>query len=59
MAMASAGAALLGLLFVAVSVTPQRTFGRAAYAEREGVASSAFTQRLEIPKQRTDQHSVF
>jgi hypothetical protein len=43
MAMASAGAALLGLLFVAVSVTPQRTFGRAAYVEREAVASSAFT----------------
>ena len=43
LAMASAGAALLGLLFVAVSVAPQRTFGRAAYVEREAVASSAFT----------------
>jgi hypothetical protein len=43
MAMAGAGAALMGLLFVAVSVTPRRTFGRAAYVEREAVASTAFT----------------
>ena len=38
MAMASAGAALLGLLFVAVSATPQRTFGRASSVDREVVA---------------------
>jgi hypothetical protein len=43
LAMAGAGAALLGLLFVAVSVAPERTFGRAASVEHEAVASSAFT----------------
>ena len=42
-ASASAGAALLGLLFVAVSISAERIFGRMATPERRAVASSAFT----------------
>ncbi|WIG59854.1 MAG: hypothetical protein OJF49_002601 [Ktedonobacterales bacterium] len=42
-AMAGAGAALIGLLFVAISINPQRTFGRTAQRERQAVAASAFT----------------
>src|SRR5258708_30910961 len=44
-----AGAALVGLLFVAVSIAPERTVMRSAPAERRAVALSAYTafaQRL-------------
>lgn len=40
---AGASAALMGLLFVAVSIAPERVFGREAVAERRTEASSAFT----------------
>src|SRR5205807_9091025 len=42
-ASASAGAALVGLLFVAVSLTPERMVTRRAPQERQAVAGSAFT----------------
>ena len=42
-AMAGAGAALIGLLFVAISINPKRIFGRRARSERRAVATSAFT----------------
>lgn len=42
-ASAGAGATLVGLLFVAVSVAPERVFGKAARFEHQLVASSAFT----------------
>jgi hypothetical protein len=42
-ASAGAGAALVGLLFVAVSVNPGRNAGPAAPPERQAVAASAFT----------------
>jgi hypothetical protein len=42
-ASAGAGAALVGLLFVAVSVSPGRNVGPAAPPERQAVAASAFT----------------
>jgi hypothetical protein len=38
-----AGAALVGLLFVAIAVSPERIFGHHALPERRAVASSAFT----------------
>jgi hypothetical protein len=43
LASAGAGAALIGLLFVAVSVRPDRIFGDAAHPVRRGVASATFT----------------
>lgn len=43
LASTGAGAALVGLLFVAVSVAPDRIFGRNALAERQVVAASAFS----------------
>lgn len=39
----SAGAALVGLLFVAVSIAPEQTVTRRAPMERQAVAGSAFT----------------
>lgn len=42
-ASAGAGAALVGLLFVAVSIAPERVFGKEAGFEHQLVASSAFT----------------
>ena len=42
-ASAGAGGALIGLLFVAVSVAPHTTVGRGAPAERYAVATSALT----------------
>jgi multisubunit Na+/H+ antiporter MnhF subunit len=38
-----AGGALVGLLFVAVAVSPERTFGENVPSERRAVATSAFT----------------
>lgn len=43
LASTGAGAALVGLLFVAISVGPERIFGRNALAERQVVAASAFS----------------
>jgi hypothetical protein len=40
---ASAGAALVGLLFVAVSIAPEQMVTRRAPVERQAVAGSAFT----------------
>src|SRR5713101_7801329 len=42
-ASASAGAALVGLLFVAVSIAPEQLVTRRAPMERQAVAGSAFT----------------
>lgn len=42
-ASAGAGATLVGLLFVAVSIAPERVFGKDARFEHQLVASSAFT----------------
>lgn len=42
LATAGAGGALIGLLFVAVSIDPERTFGRQAHPLRQGVARGAF-----------------
>ncbi len=42
-ASAGAGAALVGLLFVAVSIAPERTVMRNAPMERQAIASSTFT----------------
>lgn len=43
LASTSAGAALVGLLFVAISVAPGRFFGHDALPERQVVAASAFS----------------
>src|SRR6476619_470175 len=43
LASAGAGAALVGLLFVAVSVNPGRNAGPSAPPERPAVAASAYT----------------
>src|SRR6476646_9964243 len=43
LAVASAGAALIGLLFVAISVRPERLFGARAVREHAAVATSTFT----------------
>lgn len=43
MASTGAGAALVGLLFVAVSLAPEQTVTRRAPVERQAVAGSAFT----------------
>lgn len=43
LASTGAGAALVGLLFVAISVAPDRFFGRNALPERQAVAASAFS----------------
>lgn len=42
-ASAGAGAALMGLLFVAISLRPEHTVGGSAHPLRKGVASGAFT----------------
>ncbi|HEX6553120.1 MAG TPA: hypothetical protein VF026_10190 [Ktedonobacteraceae bacterium] len=42
-ACASAGAALVGLLFVAVSIAPEQTVTRRAPVERQAIAGTAFT----------------
>lgn len=42
-ASAGAGATLVGLLFVAVSIAPERVFGKQAAVKHQLVASSAFT----------------
>ncbi len=42
-ASAGAGAALVGLLFVAVSIAPEQTVARRAPMERQAVAGSAFS----------------
>jgi hypothetical protein len=41
-----ASAALIGLLFVAVSIAPERVFGEKAHAEQRAVAVSAFLALL-------------
>lgn len=38
-----AGGALIGLLFIAISIAPERTFGKGATFQRKLIASSAFT----------------
>jgi peptidoglycan biosynthesis protein MviN/MurJ (putative lipid II flippase) len=43
LAVAGAGGALIGLLFVAISVNPERVFSSRGVYERQGVAASAFT----------------
>lgn len=43
LASAGAGAALIGLLFVAISLRPENTLGDDAHPVRRGVASGAFT----------------
>jgi hypothetical protein len=43
LASTGAGAALVGLLFVAISVAPERIFGHDALPERQVVAASAFS----------------
>ncbi len=43
MASTGAGAALVGLLFVAISVAPERFFGHNALPERQVIAASAFS----------------
>jgi hypothetical protein len=40
---AGVGATLVGLLFVAISIAPERVFGKEARAEHQLIASSAFT----------------
>ena len=43
LAVAGAGGALIGLLFVAISINPERIFGSRGAQERQGVAASAYT----------------
>src|SRR5437868_13015820 len=43
LATAGAGAALIGLLFVAISINPARIFSEEAPKERQAIASGAFT----------------
>lgn len=43
LASTGAGGALVGLLFVAIAVAPERIFGRDALPERQVVAASAFS----------------
>ena len=43
LATAGAGGALIGLLFVAISISPERIFSEGAPRERQAVASGAFT----------------
>jgi hypothetical protein len=45
-ASAGAGAALVGLLFVALSIAPERTLMRGALVERQSVAFSGYTALL-------------
>lgn len=46
MASTGAGAALVGLLFVSISIAPERTVSATAPVERQAVAASAFTALL-------------
>ncbi len=46
-AVGSAGA-LIGLLFIAISIAPERTIGKKATPEREAVAGNAFTALTNI-----------
>jgi len=61
LASAGAGAALIGLLFVAISINTGRTFGRAAQPVRQQVASGAFDLAIEPedtsdPQRATDRY---
>jgi hypothetical protein len=42
-----ASAALIGLLFVAISIAPERVFGEQAHAEQRAIAVSAFLALLD------------
>jgi membrane associated rhomboid family serine protease len=43
-----ASGALIGLLFIAISIAPERTVGTMATPERAAVAGAAFTARSNV-----------